>query len=238
MSKPNQHTALLVFTRTSKNEAVHKTFVNTVDTRANQHIAQTLIDHTIATAQKTNLPVFVCYDTDQKGDTFGERFANAFENVFAKGYTNVIAIGNDCPLLTKELILEAQTQLLQKQCVIGPTKDGGTYLLGLNQNAYKRDAFIQLSWETESLQNDLQAYQHEFDLEAVILEKLQDIDTVKDFSVALTTIVKTNHPLFQALQKILQKYSIRSIQSFYENPFQHSLHSQLTFQLRGPPSQL
>jgi len=236
VSKPTQHTALLVFTRTSKNEAVHKTFVNTVSTKANERIAQKLIEHTLITAQKTGLPVFVCYDTHQKGDTFGERFANAFEDIFAKGYTNIIAIGNDCPFLTKELILEAQAQFAQKSCVIGPTKDGGTYLLGLTQKAYQREAFIGLAWETENLLNDLAQYQEKLGLQAAVLTKLYDIDNTKDFTTALSIIVKTNRSLFQELQKVLQKYAIRSITKCYKNPFQNPTSSQLTFTLRGPPT--
>ncbi len=92
----------------------------------------------------------------QHGNTFGERIANAVEETFALGYEQVVVIGNDSPDITSEDILEG-FRLLERgeKASAAPTHDGGAFLIGLNRQAYRREEFLNLSWQTPHLFNDL-----------------------------------------------------------------------------------
>lgn len=69
----------------------------------------------------------------QSGNTFGERLMQAFKEVFARGYENVVIIGCDSIDLDCTHVEEAFRLLQYYDVVIGPAQDGGYYLLGMRQ---------------------------------------------------------------------------------------------------------
>lgn len=114
----------------------------------------------------------------QTGNTLGERMQNAFQYAFDKGYSRVTIIGSDCYDLSVTHLDEAIDQLEVNDVVVGPAKDGGFYLLGLNGpcpalfegKEYSHDkVFEELMTEIQNLE-----------LEHHTLEKLNDIDTLED----------------------------------------------------------
>ena len=66
----------------------------------------------------------------QQGDDLGSRMFNAFNQV--SDYDKKIIIGSDCLGITQQLIEQAYTHLDFHDVVIGPSEDGGFYLLGMN----------------------------------------------------------------------------------------------------------
>lgn len=115
----------------------------------------------------------------QKGSDLGERMANAFREGFEEGYQRVICIGTDLPDLNKELIMKAFDHFESDQVVIGPSSDGGYYLIGMDQ-CYPF-IFENKTWSTDAVLDktveDLQGENMRFSL----LEELNDIDTIEDF---------------------------------------------------------
>lgn len=224
-------TAILIFTRTEEQEAFAKTFVQGVGKTANAAIARQLIRHAIATAKKTGLPVFVSTGSDQMGNTFGERFAHAIEGVFAEGYENVVAIGNDCPTLTPGLLLDAARRLQTNPLVLGPAADGGVYLLGVSKNAYDCPAFISLPWQTSRLQTGLSAYSETLSTGISWLVKKSDVDNSFGFFAALGQL---------GFKHQLRKKLVALLVLFREITFHFSLlflpsPSCFALALRGPP---
>ena len=71
---------------------------------------------------------------EQKGVGLGERMASAFVETFILGYEKAVIIGTDHPTLPAAF-LEQAFHLLQDKysIVIGPSDDGGYYLLGMNE---------------------------------------------------------------------------------------------------------
>ena len=136
-------------------EARHKQFALGSGVHANKSIARQLLKATLRKARGTELDIHLISSNQQRGSSFGERFANAFEDVFAKGYDKVIAIGNDSPGLTRETLNTAAGLLAGEQPVLGPSSDGGVYLIGLSKAHWDRSAFLDISWETEAVQADL-----------------------------------------------------------------------------------
>ncbi len=128
-------TAILVFARSSKEETVHKSIYN------GAQLFDSLTDYTLEIASKTHLPYFHFSEEQQIGDTFGERFINAIQAVFEKGYEQVITIGNDTPQLKVSHIIEAEKQLSSNKSVLGPSADSGFYLMGLHKSQFDHYAF-------------------------------------------------------------------------------------------------
>lgn len=67
----------------------------------------------------------------QSGNTIGERLSLAFEAIFRFGYKKVLFISSFFPELTFDLISKSFQILSDSDTVIGPSKDGDYYLLGL-----------------------------------------------------------------------------------------------------------
>ncbi|MCE2503388.1 MAG: DUF2064 domain-containing protein [Chlorobi bacterium] len=92
----------------------------------------------------------------QHGKDFGERIANAVDDVLSLGYEQVVVIGNDCPSIRPDDILSAFNAL---ECGAGaaaaPTRDGGAFLIGLQRDYFNRELFAGLSWQTSTLFNQL-----------------------------------------------------------------------------------
>ncbi len=70
----------------------------------------------------------------QQGRTFAERQRKAFQTIFERGYRRCVATSTDCPTLPMEYIQRAFMELKEANSVtIGPSLDGGYYLMGMNQ---------------------------------------------------------------------------------------------------------
>lgn len=149
-----------------------------MDEKGNQWIAQQLIDHTLRTVRRTGLPVYQAQQ--QKGSSFGERLANAVEEVFAQDHQQLIIVGNDSPGLNARMLQKATRALQEQSMVIGPATDGGSYLIGLSRESYQRAAFVQLAWETSRLCADLLAYGTALGQSVDQLPLLHDIDSAQD----------------------------------------------------------
>jgi rSAM/selenodomain-associated transferase 1 len=112
-----------------------------------------------------------------KGD-LGEKMNTAFNENFNAGYKHIVIIGSDCIELRRKDITEAFHLLTKQDIVIGPAKDGGYYLLGMNEPF---DAlFIDKPWSTADVfkRTYLEALDHGYRIS--LLEEKSDIDTLDD----------------------------------------------------------
>ncbi|MBA3829336.1 MAG: TIGR04282 family arsenosugar biosynthesis glycosyltransferase [Taibaiella sp.] len=114
----------------------------------------------------------------QQNETLGDRMHHAFEILFAKGYKKVVIIGSDCPLLKAEDIKVAYEALDKTNIVIGPTFDGGYYLLGMNQ--LYQQLFINKAWSTDTVFRDTINDINTASLSVHVLRELADLDEEKD----------------------------------------------------------
>ena len=130
---------------------------------------------------------------NQKGITLGERIKNAFYASSMKSIKNVIVIGSDCIEIDKNTVLES-FQLLNDgyDVVIGPSTDGGYYLIGLS--TFDFDIFDDISWSTDKVFDQTINKIRKQKLKYKILKELNDIDEVQDFNLNLINIVKKDYP--------------------------------------------
>ena len=77
----------------------------------------------------------------QHGEDLGQRMENSLAEAFAQGFNRAIIIGSDSPDLPEELIHEAFSSLEIHDAVIGPSVDGGYYLIGFRNDAFLPEAF-------------------------------------------------------------------------------------------------
>lgn len=73
----------------------------------------------------------------QRGSTFGEKLTNCFSDAFNLGYESITVIGNDTFGITKERILRCFTEAGGHGAVVGPSVDGGIYLLTVTRSAFR-----------------------------------------------------------------------------------------------------
>ncbi len=69
----------------------------------------------------------------QHGNDLGEKMKNAFKEAFDENYKKVALIMPDCPKMTDTLIEKAYKALEDHDFVLGPTNDGGYYLVGMKE---------------------------------------------------------------------------------------------------------
>ncbi len=83
----------------------------------------------------------------QSNGDLGDRINNAFLRAFALGYKKVLLTGSDCPCVSSDILIHAFNSLSTSEAVVGPTLDGGYYLLGLTKSM--PFLFENMPWSTE-----------------------------------------------------------------------------------------
>lgn len=141
----NKDIALIFFSRTSVDEAKYKFWFK--GKTKNLHAASLLINKAESSIQKSGIPVYHFHEQNQKGDTFGERIANAYQEVFDMGYEQVISVGNDCPDLEHINWKQISINLSKGKSVLGPDARGGAYLIGIQRKYFDKSKFETLSWQ-------------------------------------------------------------------------------------------
>ncbi len=114
----------------------------------------------------------------QIGKDLGEIILNAVKKLKSLGYRKVVVIGSDSPDLPDEFIKDAFKLLDKTDFVIGPTEDGGFYLLGLT-DIYD-SIFCEVNWGShnvfESLLKNIIRQKKSF----LLLPIWYDIDSKKE----------------------------------------------------------
>ncbi|GMQ23550.1 TIGR04282 family arsenosugar biosynthesis glycosyltransferase [Algoriphagus sp. oki45] len=187
-----QKTALIIFQKNPELGKVKTRLAAGIGDRKALQIYLNLIQLTFQEAEKTGFDVLVFYSSFipesesrfgyqafiQKGNDLGEKMENAFHEVIAMGYSKAIIIGTDCPELSTEILLEAESKLETNEVVIGPAEDGGYYLLGLK--SLHPELFRSIAWSTGSVLKETLGRARAFRLKSELLVQLSDLDTEED----------------------------------------------------------
>jgi glycosyltransferase A (GT-A) superfamily protein (DUF2064 family) len=176
--RPNS-TALMVFSRSNRLEAQKKRLFGRNGNLANSKAIDWLIRHTAKVAESSGIDVIWVDEMLQRGNSFGARLTNAFVEIFNKGYENIIAIANDCPDISIQVLEDAHAHLKEDTVVLGPAIDGGDYLIGINKKNFKSSSFEHLPWNTSDLHHAVLQYAEAAQMEIVTLVTLADIDDRK-----------------------------------------------------------
>lgn len=115
---------------------------------------------------------------DQIGDDLGARMEHVFAEMFRIGYQRTVIVGTDLPALPESVYEDAFGLLAQHDLVLGPSLDGGYYLIGLSRTA--PELFRQIPWSTPDVLTFTQTKAHALGLNAALLPKQRDVDTIDD----------------------------------------------------------
>ena len=127
----------------------------------------------------------------QTGDDLGERMKNAFENAFAEGFSKVVAIGSDSPDLPGDFLREALGALESHEAVVGPSSDGGYYLIGFSRASFLPEAFAGIAWSTSAACAQTLALLERHGRSTHFLPEWHDVDTAADLDLLLLRMGNT-----------------------------------------------
>lgn len=119
--------------------------------------------------------------TQPEGE-LGDRMIAFFDYAFeASGVDSVVLIGSDSPTIPREYLLQAFEWLYQKDCVIGPSSDGGYYLIGLRRSC--KELFQGIRWsQSDVLSQTLERIQ-QAGLSLKLLPVWYDVDSRDDLKM-------------------------------------------------------
>ncbi|PYL62605.1 MAG: glycosyltransferase [Verrucomicrobia bacterium] len=112
----------------------------------------------------------------QRGIGFGERLYFAAEDLFRCGFDSVCLIDSDSPTVPARHFSRA-IELLKTQgdcIVLGPSNDGGYYLIGLKKP--HRELFEEIDWSTERVFDQTMRRARGMGLEVKLLPRGYDVD--------------------------------------------------------------
>ena len=131
----------------------------------------------------------------QSGEDLGDRMSNAFLLIL-QNHAKACIIGSDCPSLSAAILEAAFEALDNHDFVVGPSTDGGYYLLGMNAPQYLSDnkseiepphlspweyLFENMVWSTENVLSETLQRMKAQGKTVALLPELTDVDEEKDW---------------------------------------------------------
>ena len=116
----------------------------------------------------------------QKGDGLAAGLTSVFANFAAPVAQRVVAFNSDSPHLPASVLSSAFEVLINHDVVVGPTNDGGYYLVGAK--AAHRTLFYDDGMGTKSALDTLLARARELRLSVAFTDPFYDIDEERDLT--------------------------------------------------------
>lgn len=156
----------------------------------------------LSTIRQLNVPFQICFEPEsarnkmkqwlgeqysysaQKGSNLGDRMKNALAQTFEKNCSRTILIGSDLPDLPAAFLSEALQSLESNHAVLGPSYDGGYYLIGSSKAHFLPEVFDGISWSTRNVFQQTIDVLKKHSRKVHILPQWFDVDThadLKDF---------------------------------------------------------
>lgn len=114
----------------------------------------------------------------QRGRGFGERLKNAFADARAAGYDEIVTVPGDVPGLSAARLATAFRALETRDVVLGPSPDGGVWLIGSRAGANLPELFESVPWRTAGVFSALVRNAPG----AALLDALADVDRPADLA--------------------------------------------------------
>ena len=130
----------------------------------------------------------------QIGTDLGERLTSATRWATEQGYAKILFVGSDSPTLPVSYISQAITLLDSRDTVIGPSTDGGYYLIGFSAAALTTTVphvFGEITWSTSKVFQQTVERIHSVKATLGLLPLWYDIDTAEDLGFLHAHIAAT-----------------------------------------------
>ena len=185
---------LIIFSKNPEPGLVKTRLASSIGDEKALEVYEKLRHHTAFIAEKAAVNRTACYShflpaediftTDhfnaqlQVGEDLGERMLNAIKRGFDEGFRHIVLIGTDCYELSTAILDSAFSALEHADAVVGPARDGGFYLIGLNKPI--PELFLKREWSTKEVLSVTIKVLQRLSLSYELLPELSDIDTFDD----------------------------------------------------------
>ena len=115
---------------------------------------------------------------EQRGGDLGSRMHLAMTDVFALGHPAAILIGTDLPILPHAHLEKACDLLRTHDLVLGPTQDGGYYLIGLQRPV--PELFEEIRWSGPTVFEETRKKAESLGMSVALLPECRDLDDLED----------------------------------------------------------
>lgn len=177
---------------------------------------------TLSTIRQLNVPFRICFHPEsagdkmkgwlgeqyaymaQKGSNLGQRMKNALAQTFKENFSRAILVGSDSPDLPAVFLIQALQSLESHHAVIGPSSDGGYYLIGFSRAHFVPDAFDGISWSTENVFQQTLDVLEGHSSNVYILPQWFDVDTPVDLRELINRNRNTAFDKSKTLTYLLQ----------------------------------
>jgi len=221
---------LIIFTRYPVPGKTKTRLIPALGEKGAAEMQRQMAEQTLCYARQTGVPIEVWYTgaTEQEmrdwlGDDLhyveqsedsepGERMEVAFQSAFGRGNRRVVLIASDCPFNRTKNIQSAFEALQKSDVVLGPSSDGGYYLLGLRSYVLQLIMFEDIDWGSA---NELeQTLSSAAGVRLVHLPHLRNIDRPADIpsliSVVIPTLNEAEH-IGPVLGRVLDSFGVELI---------------------------
>jgi rSAM/selenodomain-associated transferase 1 len=121
---------------------------------------------------------FFIKKTQSTSPDLGERMKSAITEL-CPSYESVLLLGTDIPHLTIDILKDASQALNENELVIGPSLDGGYYLIGMKET--HEFLFDDMIWSVDTVLDESIQRAIKNKLYYHLLKPLPDIDTFEDW---------------------------------------------------------
>ena len=135
------------------------------------------MDHRFFSSLAQKYPISLL---EQKGEDLGNRMENTFNDLAKSGIKKRVIIGADSPTLSHFLIQEAFEKLNVHPLTLGPSQDGGYYLIGVSGET--PPIFSEISWGTRQVMTQTLKKLSHTPFKLHLLPFWYDVDTPEDVS--------------------------------------------------------
>jgi rSAM/selenodomain-associated transferase 1 len=159
---------------------------------------ENFIHDMISRFEREGFPLFICVHPEnalaglktlfgehlhylpQRGADLGQRMEGCLRYAFSRDFHRAILIGSDIPDLPGEIITDAFRFLNTVDCVIGPSLDGGYYLIGFREDSLLPEAFSGIPWGIDTVLGETIEVLTRYHRTIHLLRTWGDIDTFDD----------------------------------------------------------
>jgi rSAM/selenodomain-associated transferase 1 len=148
----------------------------------------------------------------QRGDGFGERLFTTAADLLRCGFSSVCLIDSDSPTVPREAFALAVATLQQPgdRIVLGPSHDGGYYLIGMKQA--HRAPFENVTWSTAAVFSETVTAIQKSGVELVTLPLWYDVDDSSSLTILRSELCNGVDPDFVSLPGFAAEHTRRFLQ--------------------------
>ena len=139
----------------------------------------------------------------QRGDSFGERLRNAVSDLLGAGFGACCLIDSDSPTVPAHVFAAAVEALAHDRVVIGPSNDGGYYLIGMKR--LHAEIFEAIDWSTQRVLAQTLQRANDIQLEVEMLPAFSDVDDAASLGALCDELLGTTRNTAPATRAFLEQ---------------------------------